>query len=91
MKLQCSRGSINSMSTCDDSCPLFTGQAGIVIGFGGSNSEGETTIPNSLSDNVVAVAAGVSFSLALTSDGVVTAWGLSRSGGLPDIPPSVQG
>jgi len=45
----------------------------------GANSSGQATVPAGLS-NVVAIAAGGSHSLALTSDGNVVGWGLNSSG-----------
>jgi outer membrane protein assembly factor BamB len=40
----------------------------------GNNDKGQTTVPSGLS-NVVAIAAGMEFSLALTAEGRVVAWG----------------
>lgn len=52
----------------------------------GSDAAGEVTVPKEISfpvsKTVVAVAAGNSFSLALTSDGEVYAWGLNSMGQL---------
>ncbi len=45
----------------------------------GDNLYGQVTVPAGL-DQVVAVAAGASHSLALKSDGTVVAWGLNTSG-----------
>src|SRR5262249_55616636 len=55
-----------------------------VIGWG-NNSLGQTTPPFGLS-NVVAIAAGISHSLALQSDGTVIAWGANYYG--ERIPPA---
>jgi alpha-tubulin suppressor-like RCC1 family protein len=41
----------------------------------GGNGAGQTTIPAGLSNNVTAIAAGGNHSVALKSDGTVTAWG----------------
>jgi len=49
-----------------------------VVGWG-NNSDGQRTIASGLSD-VVAIAAGDSFSLALTAEGRVVGWGLNTSG-----------
>jgi alpha-tubulin suppressor-like RCC1 family protein len=66
--------------------PQFTGS---VVAWG-YNSSGQTNVPAGLS-NVVAIAAGGYFSMALGSDGTVRAWGDSGSGettlpaGLSDV------
>jgi alpha-tubulin suppressor-like RCC1 family protein len=40
----------------------------------GDNYDGQTTIPKGLA-NVVAIAAGSAYTIALKSDGTVTTWG----------------
>jgi hypothetical protein len=52
--------------------------AGTVIAWGANNA-GQTLVPLGLS-NVVAVAGGLSHSLALNADGTVTAWGFNVFG-----------
>ena len=54
-----------------------------IVGWG-SNSDGQTTIPNGL-NNVVQIASGYYHNLALKSDGTVVAWG-SNSDGQSAIP-----
>jgi hypothetical protein len=54
---------------------------GTVVSWG-YNDYGQTTIPAGLT-NVVAVAAGCSFSLALKADGTVVGWGGSVGGTVP--------
>src|SRR5437667_10427296 len=51
----------------------------MVVAWGGPNSYGEITVPAGLSD-VVNVAAGLSFNLALKGDGTVVAWGENTDG-----------
>ena len=66
--------------------------AGEVVGWG-RNGEGQTNIPNGLS-NVVAIAAGGAHSLALTAEGRVVGWGNNNYGrtnipsGLSNVWPS---
>jgi hypothetical protein len=55
--------------------PLFLGPA-VAWGY---NEDGEINVPAALT-NVVAIAAGSFFSLALQGNGTVTAWGLGSSG-----------
>jgi alpha-tubulin suppressor-like RCC1 family protein len=45
----------------------------------GDNSDGQCTVPESLRD-VIAIAAGDDFSLALREDGSVVAWGVTNAG-----------
>ena len=57
--------------------PLGPARAGVGPGrvsAWGNNTSGQTNVPSSLT-NAVAIAAGVSHSLALTEDGRVVAWG----------------
>ena len=55
----------------------------------GSNSSGQTTIPNGLT-GVVAIAAGSNHTVALLGDGTVRAWG-SNSSGQTTIPNGLTG
>ncbi|CAN5392529.1 hypothetical protein BH11ACT8_BH11ACT8_21630 [soil metagenome] len=59
----------------------------------GGNTYGQTDVPAGLDGKTVtAVAAGLYHSLALTDDGVVTAWGWDGDGtGLSDVPASLDG
>lgn len=52
----------------------------------GDNSVGQTNVPSNAT-NVVAIAAGYSFNLALRADGQVVAWG-DNSYGQTNVPPS---
>ena len=61
-------------------------RSGTVAAWGG-NTSGQTSVPVGLT-NVVDVAAGGSFSLALKADGTVTAWGSGT--GATALPPSVS-
>jgi alpha-tubulin suppressor-like RCC1 family protein len=56
----------------------FTLRVSPVVGWG-NNESGQATVPSGLS-NVVAIAAGNSHSLALTSEGRVVAWGDNGDG-----------
>jgi hypothetical protein len=67
--------------------PLAGHTAGLVTAWG-SNFAGETNVPPDLT-NVVAVAAGYDFSLALKADGTVTAWG-TNSYGQTTVPPGLS-
>jgi alpha-tubulin suppressor-like RCC1 family protein len=60
---------------------------GTVIGWG-SNTAGESAVPNDLS-NVVAIAAGYFHSLTLKSDGTVRAWGDNSTGEI-NVPPGLS-
>ena len=51
----------------------------------GSNNEGQSDVPENLVD-VVAIAGGSEYSLALKSDGTVAAWGYAIEGGPCDMP-----
>ena len=62
-------------------------RSGTVAAWGG-NTSGQTSVPVGLT-NVVDVAAGGSFSLALKADGTVTAWGSGT--GATALPASVSG
>ena len=55
-----------------------------VIAAWGLNSSGQTTVPPGLT-NVIGLAAGSTFSLALRGDGTVLAWGTNQYGPL-DVP-----
>ena len=59
------------------------GAAGMVVAWG-SNSSGQTNVPAGLT-NVVAIAAGSFFSMALRANGTVVVWG-SSSFGLTNVP-----
>src|SRR5207237_6617705 len=60
-----------------------TGGTALAWGCGGGNDFGQCTVPSGLS-SVTAIAAGLSHSLALKSDGTVVDWGCkSVSGGAP--------
>jgi len=54
-----------------------TSMAGYIVGWG-ANDYGQTTAP--AGNNFVAIAAGMSHSLALKSDGLLVAWGENSSG-----------
>jgi hypothetical protein len=58
--------------------PAAEGAAGTVIAWG-DNSQGQTNVPAGLT-NVIAIAAGDAFSLALREDGTVAAWGHNGHG-----------
>jgi len=55
----------------------------------GQNDYGETNVPAGLT-NVVAAAAGYTYSLAIRNDGTVTGWG-SNSANPPGVPPGLSG
>ncbi len=60
--------------------------SGTVVAWG-DNSYGQTNVPSGLT-NVIAVAAGYYFSMALKNDGTVTVWG-DNSAGETNIPPDL--
>jgi hypothetical protein len=62
--------------------------AGRVVAWG-YNDSGQINIPQSAQSGVVAIAVGISHSLALKSDGSVVGWGLNSNGQI-SIPQSAQ-
>ncbi|MBG0816752.1 Calx-beta domain-containing protein [Planomonospora sp. ID82291] len=58
--------------------PVHAAAGGTVVAWG-DDSSGQSTVPDGLT-GVVQVAAGGNFSLALKSDGTLTAWGLDYEG-----------
>jgi len=62
--------------------PLVGHAGGLITAWGG-NSGGQNNVPPNVT-NVLAIAAGTGFSLALKDDGTVAAWGLNSGGQLGD-------
>jgi len=70
--------------------PVPPTRGGTLVAWG-ANDDGESTVPPSLTGKtVIAIAAGRSHSLALTSVGTVIAWGTNESGE-STVPPSLTG
>lgn len=61
------------VTLCISTSSKLCASPGTVIAWG-DNSQGQTNVPPELT-NVVAIACGYNFSLALTQDGVPVAWG----------------
>ena len=64
--------------------PTRAQAAGQIVAWGATDHSGQTYVPPDLS-NVIAIAAGEFFSMALQSDGTVVAWG----DGVTDLPPEL--
>ena len=77
----------NAFGTSLSSVAVLTELSSVLVGWGDKTYK-ETTLPASLS-NVVAIAGGSDFSLALQGNGIVGAWGYNGLGA-ENVPPGLS-